>query len=96
MLLSAGNTQDQENAIPEQISVPPVEVDQEEVGQDEVYNPSENGDVGEEEIPVPEVVDEIPVDPERAAESDAKYEDVPKKSYAYIVSRCFFSIWDLC
>lgn len=93
MMLPADNTRDQENDIPEQIPVASEEVEQEEVGQEEVYNPPENGDVSvEEEIPVAEVVDEIPVDPEREAESDAKYEDVPKKSYAYIVSRCFSSI----
>ncbi|XP_031374197.1 nuclear transport factor 2-like [Punica granatum] len=66
-------TPDQENDITEQSPVPVEEDDHA-----EVYNPSENGDVSvwEEEILAPEVIDESPVDPEVAAESDAKYEDV--------------------
>ncbi|KAK4785057.1 hypothetical protein SAY86_001746 [Trapa natans] len=81
LAVEQGNKQDQEDINP----VPAVEVAQEEVeSQDEVDNPSEKGDVVVEETLVPEVVDEIPVDPETAAES-VKYEDVPKKSYASIV-----------
>ncbi|KAL5794760.1 hypothetical protein ACOSP7_003354 [Xanthoceras sorbifolium] len=59
----------------------------EEVNAEEVYNPSENGDgtVEEEEVPVAEVVDEIPADTHVDAESNSKVEEVPKKSYAYIV-----------
>lgn len=61
---------------------------------EEVYNP-ENGEVlvEEEETPEPEVVDEVPGD-SPIAESNSKIEEVPKKSYAFIVSsyhieRCF-------
>jgi len=54
----------------------------------------ESGDfsVEEEEEPMPEVVDEIPpdsqlvVDSQVVVESSAKIEDVPKKSYASVVS----------
>lgn len=54
----------------------------------EVYNPSENGDISleEEEAPVAEVVDEIPDDSQIVADSNSKIEEVPKKSYASIVS----------
>lgn len=78
----AESTPPQENCIPQQVAA-----DLEEVSQEQVYNPSENGDgsVVEEEAPVPEVVDETPVDSHTVAESNAK-NDVPKKSYAYIVS----------
>ncbi|KAK4756542.1 hypothetical protein SAY87_006669 [Trapa incisa] len=80
LAIEQGNKQDQENVV----LLPVVEVEQEEVeGQDEVDSPG-NEDVVVEETLVPEV-DEIPVDPERTAESDDKYEDVPKKSYASIV-----------
>ncbi|KAG2669629.1 hypothetical protein I3760_14G040800 [Carya illinoinensis] len=53
----------------------------------EVYNPSENGQdpIGEEEEPVPEVVDEISDGWQLVAESNSKIEEVPKKSYASIV-----------
>lgn len=82
ILLSADTTPDQETDTAEQIPDP-----LEEVHQEEVYNPSENGDVSvDEEIPLPEDVDEIPVDSDRVAESCAEYEDAPKKSYASIVS----------
>lgn len=52
---------------------------------EEVYNP-ENGEVlvEEEETPEPEVVDEVPGD-SPIAESNSKIEEVPKKSYAFIV-----------
>ncbi|KAH6814407.1 hypothetical protein C2S51_023425 [Perilla frutescens var. frutescens] len=55
----------------------------------EVYNPPENGDVliseEEEEIPMPEVVDEVHDNAEPVVESPAKIDDAPKKSYASIV-----------
>ncbi|GFP93492.1 putative g3bp-like protein, partial [Phtheirospermum japonicum] len=55
----------------------------------EVYNPPENGDVPvvveEEEVPVAEVVDEVHDDTQKIVESNAKIEEVPKKSYASIV-----------
>lgn len=81
MLLFADTARDQENDINERIPEP-----LEEAGQEDVYNPSENGDVSvEEENPVPEVVNEINVDSDTAAESCADY-DTPKKSYASMVS----------
>lgn len=60
-----------------------VEVEEEEIG---------DVSVEEEEEPMPEVVDEIPPDSQLVAdsqvvvESSAKIEDVPKKSYASVVS----------
>ncbi|KAL9171600.1 hypothetical protein ABFS82_04G220200 [Erythranthe guttata] len=53
----------------------------------EVINPPENGDVpiAEEEVPVAEVVDEVQDDREIIVESSAKIEELPKKSYAFIV-----------
>ncbi|KAJ6687087.1 RAS GTPASE-ACTIVATING PROTEIN-BINDING PROTEIN [Salix purpurea] len=68
------------------ISEPTVALSEELTGW-EVYNPSESGDVSVEveEEPVPEVVDEIPPDSQVMAESSAKVEDVPKKSYASIL-----------
>ncbi|KAK4440495.1 Nuclear transport factor 2 [Sesamum alatum] len=53
----------------------------------EVYNPPQNGDVAivEEEVPVPEVVDEVQDDAEIVVESNPKTEELPKKSYASIV-----------
>ncbi|CAK7349394.1 unnamed protein product [Dovyalis caffra] len=75
------------------ISEPIVALSEEVAG--EVYNPSEieDGSVEEEEEeePVPEVVDEVPLesqvvaDSPVVAESVAKIEEVPKKSYASIV-----------
>lgn len=55
---------------------------------EEVYNPPENeqASVEEEEAPVPEVVDETSDGWQMVAESNSKIEEVPKKSYAYIVS----------
>lgn len=52
-----------------------------------VYNP-ENGQaaIEEEEAPVPEVLDEIPDDSQMVAGLASQIEEVPKKSYAYIVS----------
>lgn len=66
----------------------------EEVNGEEVSNSPENGNdsVDEEEVPVPEVVDEIPDDCQMVddshvvTETNTKIEEVPKKSYAYIVS----------
>lgn len=66
------STPPQENHSPHQVAA-----DSEEVSQEEVYV--------EEEAPVPEVVDETPADSLVVAESNAKNEDVPKKSYAYIL-----------
>lgn len=56
-------------------------------GGEEVYNP-ENGQaaIEEEEAPVPEVLDEIPDDSQMVAGLASQIEEVPKKSYAYIVS----------
>ncbi|CAI0426548.1 unnamed protein product [Linum tenue] len=62
----------------------------EDVNGGEVYDPSDNGDASvEEEVPVPEVVDEVPEDSQMDSQvvigSDAKIEEAPKKSYASIV-----------
>ncbi|XP_023911696.1 nuclear transport factor 2 [Quercus suber] len=58
-----------------------------EVVDGEVYNPPENGQasIEEEEVPVAEVVDEVSDEWQIVAESNSKTEEVPKKSYAYIV-----------
>ncbi|MBA0553418.1 hypothetical protein Golob_012603, partial [Gossypium lobatum] len=71
-----------ENHIVEQLAATP-----EEANGPEVYNPSENGDasIEEEEVPVAEVVDEIPDDSQMFDDSNSKIEEVPKKSYASIV-----------
>lgn len=60
----------------------------EDVNGEDRYNPSESGDgsIIEEEVPVPEVVDEVPNDSPMVVESSSKVEEVPKKSYASIVS----------
>ena len=60
----------------------------EEVVAGEVYNSLENGDVPilEEEVPVAEVVDEVENDEQMIVQSSAKIEELPKKSYASIVS----------
>ena len=57
-----------------------------EVNGEEGQNP-ENREVAveEEEAPVAEVVDEVP-DDSKIVETDSKIEEVPKKSYASIVS----------
>ena len=70
-----------ETQVSEQISVTA------EDGGEEVYNP-ENGQaaIEEEEAPVPEVLDEIPDDSQMVAGLASQIEEVPKKSYAYIVS----------
>ena len=65
----------------------PVTAVSDDVDAEKVYNP-ESGEVlvEEEEAPVPEVVDEIPDDKQMVDESNSKTEEVPKKSYASIVS----------
>ncbi|GAA0169662.1 RNA metabolism protein [Lithospermum erythrorhizon] len=66
-----------ENRIPEQSS-----------SSAEVYKPPENGDVPvivAEEVPVPEVVDEVQDDSHMVVEPNTKIEVVSKKSYASIV-----------
>ncbi|GAV70733.1 RRM_1 domain-containing protein/NTF2 domain-containing protein [Cephalotus follicularis] len=72
----------QENHISEQPAV-----SSEEVSEEEVYNPSENGDdqIEEVEAPEPQAIDEVPNDKQMISESKAKIEEVPKKSYASIV-----------
>ncbi|XP_057964588.1 nuclear transport factor 2 [Malania oleifera] len=62
-------------------------VSSEDVNGEEVYDPSENGEVliVEEEVPVAEVVDEIHDDSQLVTESNSKIEEVPRKSYASIV-----------
>lgn len=71
----------QENHVSEHATAVPDDIDKE-----EVYN-TENVEVlvEEEEAPVPVVVDEIPDDVQVVDESNSKSE-VPKKSYASIVS----------
>ncbi|KAG4377584.1 hypothetical protein GLYMA_18G159100v4 [Glycine max] len=71
-----------ETQVSEQISVTA------EDGGEEVYNP-ENGQaaIEEEEAPVPEVLDEIPDDSQMVAGLASQIEEVPKKSYAYIVMK---------
>ncbi|XP_010274054.1 PREDICTED: ras GTPase-activating protein-binding protein 1-like [Nelumbo nucifera] len=61
---------------------------EEDVNVEEVYNPSDNeeGSVVEEEAPVAEVVDEVPIESQMVTEPcSAVQEEVPKKSYASIV-----------
>jgi len=54
---------------------------------EEVYNPeSTQASIEEEEAPVPEVVDEIPDASQMVAGITSQMEDLPKKSYASIVS----------
>ncbi|XP_052184822.1 nuclear transport factor 2-like isoform X2 [Diospyros lotus] len=70
----------QENHVSEDTMVPI------EVNGEEAFDPPENGEVSivEEEMPVPEVVDEVLNDAQIVAEPNSKTE-VPKKSYASIV-----------
>lgn len=71
-----------ETQVPEQISVTAEDGDGE-----EVYNPeNQQASIEEEEAPVPEVLDEIPDDSQMVAGLASQIEEVPKKSYAYIVS----------
>ena len=76
----------------QEIHVSEQTVDPIEVNEEEVLNPSpsNNGEVSvvEEEVPVAEVVDEVPDDSLMVVESNSKIEEVPKKSYASIVSSC--------
>ncbi|XAR58752.1 hypothetical protein NMG60_11014278 [Bertholletia excelsa] len=70
----------QDNHVSEQITV------SESVDGEEVFNSSDNGEVVvEEEVPVAEVVDEVPDDSQLVVEPNSKIEEVPKKSYASIV-----------
>lgn len=59
----------------------------EEANGEEVVNPSEDGEVSvvEEEVPVPEVIDEVQVASPVVIESKIKSEDAPKKTFASIV-----------
>ncbi|XP_042014984.1 nuclear transport factor 2-like [Salvia splendens] len=73
----------QENHVSEQIAP-----SAEEAISGEVYNPPENGDLPvteEEEVPEPEVVDEVQDNTEPVVETPAKIDEAPKKSYASIV-----------
>ncbi|KAL6967983.1 myosin ATPase [Sarracenia purpurea var. burkii] len=71
----------QENHVSEQTTAT------EEVHEEEAVIASKDGDVSvvEEEVPVAEVVDELPDDSQVVIESNSKIEEVPKKSYASIV-----------
>lgn len=84
--------------VPQQESPPPQEIErsvsqpqeEEEVNEEEVYNPSgnEDGSVVEEEAPVDEVIDEIPNSSQEVladSNSSMVQEEAPKKSYASIV-----------
>lgn len=73
----------QENHISDQ-STPSAE----EANGGEVYNPPQNDNVPDmvEEVPVAEVVDEVQGDSTMVAETNIIIEEVPKKSYASIVS----------
>lgn len=68
----------------------------EETSEEEVHDPSENGEieVAEEEVSVAEVVNEVPDDSQLIVESNIKIEEVPKKSYASIVSSQDISLVD--
>lgn len=71
-----------ETQVSEQISIIAEDGDGE-----EVYNPEDGQDsIEEEEAPVPEVLDEIPDDSQLVAGLASQIEEVPKKSYASIVS----------
>lgn len=53
----------------------------------EVFRPFENEQVSAtEEAPAPEMVHEAPIDVQKVVESDSRSGDVPKRSYASIVS----------
>lgn len=60
----------------------------EEVNGEEVVNASEDGEVSvvEEEVSVPEVIDEVQVASPVVTESKTKPDDPPKKTFASIVS----------
>lgn len=54
----------------------------------EVFTPSEDEQVSAtEEAPAPEIVHEAPIDVQKVGESDSKTGEVPKRSYASIVSK---------
>ncbi|XP_059660091.1 nuclear transport factor 2-like [Cornus florida] len=59
----------------------------EEVNGEEVYNSSNHGEVlaVEDEMPVPEVVNEVQGDSRMVVESNSKVEELPQKSHASIV-----------
>ncbi|PSS34461.1 G3BP-like protein, partial [Actinidia chinensis var. chinensis] len=82
-------TPEQDHSPLQEIHVSEQTVDPIEVNEEEVLNPSpsNNGEVSavEEEVPVAEVVDEVPDDSLMVVESNSKIEEVPKKSYASIV-----------
>ncbi|CAL9054827.1 unnamed protein product [Musa banksii] len=71
---------EEEQHAPDQTDELPVE---EEVNEEEVYNPSDNGEVVEEEEPTGEVINEVPSNSESNAVT--AQEEMPKKSYASIV-----------
>ncbi|CAL9118908.1 unnamed protein product [Musa textilis] len=72
---------EEEQHAPDQTEELPVE--EEEVNEEEVYNPSDNGEVVEEEEPTGEVINEVPSNSESNAVTTQ--EEMPKKSYASIV-----------
>ncbi|PSR94938.1 G3BP-like protein [Actinidia chinensis var. chinensis] len=83
-------TLEQDHSLVQEINVSERTVDPIEVNEEEVLNPSpsNNGEVSvaeEEEVPVAEVVDEVPDDSLMVVESNSKIEEAPKKSYASIV-----------
>ncbi|CAL9100157.1 unnamed protein product [Musa textilis] len=59
------------------------QVEDEEVNEEEVYNPSDNGEVVEEEEPTGVVIDEVPNSSDSTVAT--AQEEMPKKSYASIV-----------
>ncbi|RWW71477.1 hypothetical protein BHE74_00020777 [Ensete ventricosum] len=71
----------EEQHAPDQTDVLPAE--EEGVNEEEVYNPSDNGEVVEEEEPTGEVINEVPSNSESNAVT--AQEEMPKKSYASIV-----------
>ncbi|CAI0561130.1 unnamed protein product [Linum tenue] len=86
-------TEEDSSLVKENIILEQVPSLSEDVNGGEVYDPSDSGDasVEGEEVPVAEVLDEVPEDSQMAIDSqvvtgsDTKIEDVPKKSYASIV-----------
>ena len=60
------------------------QVEDEEVNEEEIYNPSDNGEVVEEEESTGVVIDEVPNNSESNVAT--AQEEMPKKSYASIVS----------
>ena len=75
-----------ETQVPEQISVTVEDGDCEEL---DAYNPeNEQVSVEEKEAHVAVVLDEVPDDSQKVAGLASQIEEVPKKSYASIVSLC--------